>query len=77
MRHQAVLTDGMVAEEGLPPGALGVFLPGAFAAAAAVAGTVEPVAGTELIEGEGSGNSWKWTSRALTAELSITRRLTW
>ena len=50
MRHQAVLTDGMVAEEGSPPGALGVFLPGAFAAAAAVAGTVEPVAGTELIE---------------------------
>ena len=50
MRHQPALTDGMVAEEGSPPGALGVFLPGAFEAAAAVAGTAEPVAGTELIE---------------------------
>jgi len=50
MRHQAALTDGMVAEEGSPPGALGVFLPAAFEGAAAVAGTVEPVAGTELIE---------------------------
>ena len=49
MRHQPVLTDGMVAEEGSVPGALGVFLPGAFAAAADVAGTPEPVAPTELI----------------------------
>ena len=44
MRHQPTLTDGMVAEEGSVPGALGVFLPGAFAAAADVAGTPEPVA---------------------------------
>jgi cholesterol oxidase len=50
MRHQPVLTDGMVAEEGSPPGALGIFLPAAFQAAAAVAGSGEPVAGTELIE---------------------------
>jgi len=50
MRHQPTLTDGMVAEEGSPPGALGVFLPAAFEAAAAVAGTAEPVAGAELIE---------------------------
>ncbi len=50
MRHQPTLTEGMVAEEGSPPGALGVFLPGAFKAAAAVAGTGEPVAGTELIK---------------------------
>ena len=49
MRHQPV-TDGMVAEEGSVPGALGVFLPGAFAAAADVAGTPEPVATKELIE---------------------------
>jgi cholesterol oxidase len=49
MRHQPTLSDGMVAEEGSPPGALGVFLPGAFAAAAAVAGTPEPVALTECI----------------------------
>ena len=50
MRHQPTLTDGMVAEEGSVPGALGVFLPGAFAAAAEVAGTAEPVATTERIE---------------------------
>jgi cholesterol oxidase len=50
MRHQPVLTDGMVAEEGSPPGALGVFLPAAFQAAAAVAGSAEPVASTELIQ---------------------------
>ena len=50
MRHQPALTDGMVGEEGSPPGALGVFLPAAFEAAAAVAGTAEPVAGAQLIE---------------------------
>jgi len=50
MRHQPALTDGMVAEEGSPPGALGVFLPAAFEAAAAVAGRAEPVAGAQLIE---------------------------
>ena len=50
MRHQPVLTDGMVAEEGSPPGALGLFLPGSFAAAAEVAGTAEPVALTERIQ---------------------------
>jgi cholesterol oxidase len=49
MRHQSTLVDGMVAEEGSVPGALGVFLPGAFAAAADVAGTPEPVATTERI----------------------------
>ena len=49
MRHQPALVDGMVAEEGSAPGALGVFLPGAFAAAAEVAGTPEPVAATERI----------------------------
>jgi cholesterol oxidase len=49
MRHQLALVDGMVAEEGSVPGALGVFLPGAFCAAAEVAGTPEPVAPTELI----------------------------
>ena len=50
MRHQPVLTDGMVAEEGSIPGALGALLPGAFAAAADVAGSLEPVATAELIE---------------------------
>ena len=50
MRHQPVLTEGMVAEEGSAPGALGVFLPGGFAAAADVAGTPEPVATTERIK---------------------------
>jgi cholesterol oxidase len=49
MRHQPALVEGMVAEEGSAPGALGVFLPGAFAAAAEVAGTPEPVATTERI----------------------------
>ncbi|MGO8788946.1 MAG: alpha/beta fold hydrolase [Terriglobia bacterium] len=49
MRHQPTLTDGMVAEEGSVPGALGVFLPGGFAAAADVAGTPEPVATTERV----------------------------
>ncbi|MGA2987972.1 MAG: alpha/beta fold hydrolase [Terriglobia bacterium] len=49
MRHQPALVDGMVAEEGSAPGGLGVFLPGAFAAAAEVAGTPEPVATTERI----------------------------
>jgi len=52
MRHQEALNDGMVAEEGSPPGPLGVFLPAAFAAAAAVAGTPEPVAVTERIREE-------------------------
>jgi cholesterol oxidase len=50
MRHREVLDDGMVAEEGSPPGPLGDFLPGAFAAAAAVAGRQEPVAPAELVE---------------------------
>ena len=50
MRHQPALTDGMVAEEGSPPGALGVFLPAAFEAAAAVAGRAEAVAGAQLVE---------------------------
>ncbi len=49
MRHQQALDEGMVAEEGSPPGPLGVFLPGAFAAAAAVAGSPEPVAPAERI----------------------------
>ena len=40
----------MVAEEGSVPGALGVFMPGAFAAAADVAGTPEPVATAERIQ---------------------------
>ena len=50
MRHQPALTDGMIAEEGSPPGALGVFLPAAFEAAKTVAGTAEPAAPSELIE---------------------------
>jgi len=49
MRHQEALDDGMIAEEGSPPGPLGVFLPGGFAAGAAVAGTPEPVARAERI----------------------------
>jgi cholesterol oxidase len=49
MRHEERLEDGMVAEEGSPPGALGVFLPGAFAAGADVAGTPEPVATADRI----------------------------
>jgi len=49
MRHEAKLTDGMVAEEGSVPGALGALLPGAFAAAAEVAGSPEPVATAEGI----------------------------
>ena len=49
IRHQERLEDGMVIEEGSPPGPLGVFLPGGFAAGAAVAGTPEPVAPTERI----------------------------
>jgi cholesterol oxidase len=49
MRHQPKLTDGMVAEEGSVPGALGDLLPAAFAAAAEVAGSAEPVATTERI----------------------------
>ncbi|HEV2382786.1 MAG TPA: alpha/beta fold hydrolase [Terriglobia bacterium] len=49
MRHQEILDDGMVAEEGSPPGPLGVFLPAGFSAAAEVAGTPEPVATAERI----------------------------
>jgi cholesterol oxidase len=49
MRHQPALTDGMVAEEGSVPGALGMLLPGAFAAAAEAVGTPEPVATPERI----------------------------
>lgn len=53
MRHQPNLEDGMVAEEGSPPGALGPLLPGGFAAAAAAAGTPEPVATADRVEEEG------------------------
>jgi cholesterol oxidase len=49
MRHQPVLADGMVAEEGSAPGAIGELLPAAFAAAAEAAGTPEPVASAERI----------------------------
>jgi len=49
MRHQEALDDGMVAEEGSPPGPIGDLLPAGFAAAAAVAGTPEPVAAAERI----------------------------
>ncbi|MGH9431438.1 MAG: GMC oxidoreductase, partial [Terriglobia bacterium] len=49
MRRQQRLEDGMVVEEGSPPGPLGVFLPAGFKAGAEVAGTLEPVAATERI----------------------------
>ncbi len=49
MRHQERLEDGMVVEEGSPPGALGVFLPAGFEAGAEAAGTAEPVAANERL----------------------------
>jgi cholesterol oxidase len=50
-RQQPNLDDGMVIEDGSPPGAVGPFLPSAFAQAAGLVGRPESTSAGELISG--------------------------